>query len=749
MRRIASFVLAALTCAFSYAQTYDSVEGMLTGSQSGVSVSSDSGTPISSSHINIRGVNSIKGLSSPLFIVDGAVLNPLDYDTGNPFYRYGYMTHSLPQSSLLSLSVNDIKEIKVVKDLSLLTEYGSKGADGVVVITTRLHEKPYDPDDKKDFGFRWRSEVDFIQGAHNHFVNISGRRNKNLYYVSGSWKGLQSHSSDGGTGGFRFNISAPTNNIFHWGMNASASIGNYGGLIPEIAVSADSDDSSTEYRTTDAFFMNVKVSENMNIRADFGFDYRLKRRYIWYGKGTSIGDMENGAASIGSMMALRSNASLKIDYYKYFNDHRIGAVLQGDLMYSGNDGSVMNGFDFFNHSLKAHGINLASGVIKLHREDWQLFTCGGFLKADYDYRKIVGADLMIRLDSTPSFDLGKVCLYPAANVFADIRQMLFPSSKSFSTFRITAGYGQGGSEQYVPYVRIPEYMLSSDYKASADDEYQGFYRSLSRHVSSEFNVGASFGFLSDRICLDVKYYLKNTSEFFTIICNGEEFDTNGYWRYGDDYPVLEEKSSIRNAGVELDLSADIIDRRNVNWSVSFNMAYNVNKVLSVHNTDRYTDTASGVWIYSDVPGYSANAIVGYDHDESGYVDHTGDGKITEADMVVLGTSMPVLNASLGTSLRVGRFTLDAMATGWFGNSYVDVSEFLKEGPSARMTRDFLRSGSDILPGRISLSYDVPLGKMSSKMGLKVNVAAANSLPVHGYSPFKPIRTVVLGVGIDF
>lgn len=68
--------------------------------------------------IRIRGATSILGSSEPLFIIDGVKV------TGGP-------------GGLLFLDPNDIKKIEVLKDIGSTAIYGSEGANGVIIITTK------------------------------------------------------------------------------------------------------------------------------------------------------------------------------------------------------------------------------------------------------------------------------------------------------------------------------------------------------------------------------------------------------------------------------------------------------------------------------------------------------------------------------------------------------------------------------------------------------------------------------------
>ena len=86
----------------------------LQGQIAGVSVQSSSGAPGSAANIQIRGINSISGSNTPLFIVDG-----------------------IPQSGDPGLSSSEIESIDVLKDAASAAIYGTRGAGGVILITTK------------------------------------------------------------------------------------------------------------------------------------------------------------------------------------------------------------------------------------------------------------------------------------------------------------------------------------------------------------------------------------------------------------------------------------------------------------------------------------------------------------------------------------------------------------------------------------------------------------------------------------
>lgn len=97
------------------------VEQQLSGKVSGVNVSTNSGRPGGNTNIVIRGANSINSSNNPLYVVDGVVLSNGVTDV----------------SPISYLNPNDIESMNVLKDASATAIYGARGANGVILITTK------------------------------------------------------------------------------------------------------------------------------------------------------------------------------------------------------------------------------------------------------------------------------------------------------------------------------------------------------------------------------------------------------------------------------------------------------------------------------------------------------------------------------------------------------------------------------------------------------------------------------------
>ena len=108
-----------------------SLMNALQGRLSGVQVTSESGEPGSGINIRIRGANSIVGGSTPLFIIDGVQIDVNKDEVASSGSSQGTM------DPLSTINPADIESIDILKDASATAIYGSRGANGVVIITTK------------------------------------------------------------------------------------------------------------------------------------------------------------------------------------------------------------------------------------------------------------------------------------------------------------------------------------------------------------------------------------------------------------------------------------------------------------------------------------------------------------------------------------------------------------------------------------------------------------------------------------
>ena len=119
------------------AQPVISVNSLLSGAAAGVNIS-EGGQPGSTFSLRIRGGNSINAGNEPLFVVDGVIL----YGNSATSAEVSQLTANL--NPLAAINPNDIESIEILKDVSATAIYGSRGSNGVVIITTKSGQRGKD-----------------------------------------------------------------------------------------------------------------------------------------------------------------------------------------------------------------------------------------------------------------------------------------------------------------------------------------------------------------------------------------------------------------------------------------------------------------------------------------------------------------------------------------------------------------------------------------------------------------------------
>ena len=129
--RRASFTGAATTVSTAALENIPSVSiaGRLAGAVPGVQIGASGGQPGAVESFRIRGTGSVSASSEPLFVIDGVPMLNVNLE------GFGY-SHS-GSSALATINPNDIESVTIIKDAAAASLFGSRAANGVVVITTR------------------------------------------------------------------------------------------------------------------------------------------------------------------------------------------------------------------------------------------------------------------------------------------------------------------------------------------------------------------------------------------------------------------------------------------------------------------------------------------------------------------------------------------------------------------------------------------------------------------------------------
>ncbi len=126
------------------------IDQLLQGRAAGVQVTQNAANPNSGISVRIRGTNSLRGNNEPLYVVDGVIISSAGEGTQGTG-GFGN-TGQEQQNGLNGINPRDIESMQILKDASATAIYGSRGANGVVLITTKKGKK-----DKNDINVFYTS----------------------------------------------------------------------------------------------------------------------------------------------------------------------------------------------------------------------------------------------------------------------------------------------------------------------------------------------------------------------------------------------------------------------------------------------------------------------------------------------------------------------------------------------------------------------------------------------------------------
>lgn len=215
------------------AQPINSFDQALQGRVAGVQITQASNAPGGGITIRVRGGNSISASNDPLYVIDG-------FPVTNPAPASGASHSAIFANPLASINPNDVESIEVLKDASATAIYGSRGANGVVLVTTKRgkegkaivefesyygiqqitktldvinaeqhtmlkneqlrnlgYDERYGPGllypDPSEYGegTNWQNEIFRTSSIQNHQLSFSGGNERTKYLISGNYFGQE------------------------------------------------------------------------------------------------------------------------------------------------------------------------------------------------------------------------------------------------------------------------------------------------------------------------------------------------------------------------------------------------------------------------------------------------------------------------------------------------------------------------------------------------------------------------------
>ena len=280
----------------------------------------------------------------------------------------------------------------------------------------------------------------------------------------------------------------------------------------------------------------------------------------------------------------------------------------------------------------------------------ELYLISFFGRANYSFADRYLITATLRADGTSRFQNNKWGIFPSVALGWNVKNESFLKNVDpISTLKVRLSWGQTGQQEVGGYydtfaqfltINTPgSYYFVNGENYTAPVVALGYSANLKWETTTTYNLGFDFGFIKDRLTASLDLYKRDTRDILNYIPVPGLSNLTNY--------LNTNIGSMTNMGVEVDLNAIIIDKRDMSWTAGVNAAYNRNKVTKLTASD---ENAAGVET-GGISGGTGNNVqliqVGYPmrtfylyeqvYDQQGnpingvYVDRNNDGQITADD----------------------------------------------------------------------------------------------------------------------
>ena len=790
------------------------------GKVAGLVITQASGDPNARPTVRLRGTGSLNAGSEPLYVIDGVIGAPIE-----------------------NIAPEDILSMDVLRDASSAAIYGSRGANGVILINTKrgksgtpsvdysayvgsesISQRPQLLNGAEfraaaakygqkfdDLGANtdWLGVITQTAMSQNHNVGVSGGSENVSYRASvgyldqtGTLKGsgkdrltgrlnLDAKALDGKLA-MKVNMSASqTNNQF----TDNRAVGFAMNMRPTDPV-YNADGTYFQIPGTFANFnplATIESKSNKQRLHDFLFNasagYTILDGLVFNVSGTLRTQTADGSyfakstpgnllATVGGNAANRQLNSVTdkqlettLNYSKKLNDVSTLNVLAGytyqdvvaDGFFAGNNNFLTDAFEA-NNLGSGLGIRTNPSLLGSYKNEYKLVS---FLaRAQYSLLNKYFATVNVRRDGSTKFgDNNKWGIFPSVSVgWALSEEAFLKGNSTIDNLKLRVSWGQtGNSEGIRPLLSKSFYGASGSYFDGAANDFLPAYSiqsnpnpNLKWEINENYGGGIDFSLFKGKLTGNLDVYTRTTKDLLYTVNVPQE---KGYV-----YPtMLANIGSMKNQGVELSLTYQILENKDWNIATTLAASFNKNEIVSLKNDSFaapdqvFLSTSLGSFIRGTsavnfsvlqaghpVGEFYGAKIASISNGKYVFQDLNGDGTVdpNAADRTYIGNPNPTFVGGLTTNIRYKAFDLQFQLTSQLGAKIVNTNNLLLGRQDGRLAESgALKSAltSIINDERtIPMDYYVESGDF-----LRINNASFGyTLPVKGV--FKRARIYVAG-----
>ncbi len=375
-----------------------------------------------------------------------------------------------------------------------------------------------------------------------------------------------------------------------------------------------------------------------------------------------------GAVFVGHYRTVDYNYQQLLSYNNSFGKNNVDVLLGHE--YSRNNGTRVEAsrtkVAMFDKNTEINGAVVDSDMAS-YQSNYNVE--GYFLRAQYDYDNRVFASASYRRDGSsrfhPDHRWGSFWSLGAAWIMT--KENWFPSTWWLNMLKIKASYGEQGNDGIGNFRYVDTYTIkNSDGNIAYVFNDKG-NENITWETVGSLNTGIEFELLNSRLRGNAEFYVRNTRDMLMYFSAPYSLGYSGYYDNVGD---------MRNIGVEIDLSGDIIATRDVTWTLGLNFTWERNRVTALpeenkrYNVDGYDGYSSGDVFFGEglpVRTWYLKRYAGVSDDGQSlfYVTDPNTGEVTtttdfsQATYSLCGSALPKMFGGFNTSLRVFGFDLNA------------------------------------------------------------------------------------------
>ncbi|KAA6345625.1 TonB-dependent receptor SusC [termite gut metagenome] len=543
------------------------------------------------------------------------------------------------------------------------------------------------------------------------------------------------------------------------------------------------------------FYTTYEIIEGLTAKVNVGINYSNTTQNVFAPSTSVVGLLTQGYGAIGSKRYESWQQEYTLDYSKTFNRIHAFNVLAG---YTTQGTSVRYvtaaTTKFSNESLTFNNLydgNLPDFPRSGGNDSWLKSALGRVnytLLGRYNLTTTFRADESSRL--APGHRWG---YFPSVGLSWNLSEESFlKHTQTLSSAKLRLTYGSVGNQEIGDNLYLSTYVAA---KSGEGNETITVYKksrlgnlNLTWETTVQYNAGVDVGLWKDRLTFVADVYYKETSD---LLYNAPLDIASGFSHQ------MRNVGNVTNKGAELTVNATIVDKRNLRWTVSANIARNINTVTDLGNV-KIILTGSGIGTSSSneiilQEGEALNSFFGLIFDgvvqigedvsnlpelswkigppqpgDPKFVDVKRDGRIDDKDRTILGSVQPQFIYGLSTAASFNDFDLFIAFQGSQSNKVYNRLRRELESPngSYNMAADMLgrwtaQNPSNTIPRisqevrasyldsryvedasylrlkNITLGYTVPERVTKLPVKLRIFAVAQNLLtlsPYRGYDP---------------